>query len=122
MELVQDVRKRSRFSDLLALSFLFWCSVVAVTWGAGCSAPMGGGPGGACRTVGNCVSGSAPICDASWLLCRPCSMNNPMDDPACRNRKAETPRCGPGGVCVACLNSGDCSARDPRKPTCQNNA
>lgn len=122
MELVQDVRKGSRFFDLLALSFLFWCGVVVVTSGAaGCSASGGGGPGGACRTVANCISDSAPVCDASSLLCRPCSMNNPTDDTACRNRKAETPRCGPGGVCVACLNSADCTARDPRKPTCQNN-
>jgi hypothetical protein len=119
MEPTPDVRKKSSFFNLLALISAVACGLIAAGV-TGCSAPGGGGPGGACRTVANCVSDSAPICDAATLVCRGCTMNNMSDDTACRNRKAETPRCGPSGGCVACINSADCAARDPRKPTCQN--
>lgn len=97
-----------------ALLLIAWAVVSA----AGCTATGTGEPGGACRTVANCVSDSAPICDSAGLVCRSCSMNNPSDDIGCRNRKAELPRCGPTGACVACLANADCAARDLRKPTC----
>jgi hypothetical protein len=92
---------------------------VGVGVGAGCTAD-GNGPGGACRTVINCISDLAPICDSATLTCRACSMTSSGDDIGCKNRKPETPRCGPNGACVACLNNADCAARDLRKPACQN--
>lgn len=106
--------RRARLAPLLLLV------LVGVGLGAaGCTAD-GNGVGGVCRTVINCISDLAPICDAATLTCRGCSMSSPSDDVGCKNRKPETPRCGPSGACVACLNNADCAARDLRKPACQN--
>ena len=74
--------------------------------------------GSSCRTVANCTIDTAPICDAASLMCRACTMG--ADDIACKNGRPSTPRCGPQGSCVACLNHGDCATKDLRKPACHN--
>ncbi|MFO0656649.1 MAG: hypothetical protein U0787_16420 [Polyangia bacterium] len=68
--------------------------------------------------MANCTIDTAPICDAASLMCRACTMG--ADDIACKNGRPSTPRCGPQGSCVACLNHGDCATKDLRKPACHN--
>ena len=86
-----------------------------------CTATDSSAPG-TCRTVANCGEDTAPVCDAQTLACRACNPSNPSDDIACKNRKPETPRCGPQGACVACVVHADCAGQDLRKPACVNNS
>lgn len=83
--------------------------------GSGCDSPVERPT--TCRTVANCLQASAPICDAATLTCRPCTAG--ADDIACKNRQATTPRCGPNGACVACVENAECAARDLRQPACR---
>ena len=95
---------------LVVFSFVLWA-------GVGCSTPGSSGSG-TCRTVANCKDESSPICDAESLTCRTCRGSG--DDVGCKNRGTDTPRCGPSGSCVECMQSSDCQAegKDLRKPAC----
>ncbi len=83
-----------------------------------CSTPAGNSYI-SCHTVKECTTASTPICDAESLLCRACIPSRQADDTACRNGHPETPRCGPSGVCVACMINKDCPDQ-VQKPACRN--
>ena len=91
-------------------------ALVPALFVSGCSNPTTHST--SCRTVANCTLDSAPVCEAASLTCRACTMG--VDDLACKNGRPSTPRCGPQGACVACMQNADCAARDLRKPACKN--
>lgn len=71
-----------------------------------------------------CVEDAHCADDAGGLYCHPtrkecvtCSAL-PMPDMACAARDADTPRCGPTGVCTGCMDDAQCAAATPASPFC----
>lgn len=72
-----------------------------------------------CRLAADCKDPAAAICDPTTYTCRPC--RGTEDDARCRERDAQSPVCGAGGVCGVCAGTGEsdlCAARDAKQPTC----